>query len=182
MSRLSILILPCLAIALLAIAPASSTESGSQTKFFEHMKALCGSRFAGHSNFPEDPGDAFRGKLLVVVFETCSEREIRIPFHVGRDQSRTWLLTRVAGGLQLKHDHRHADGTPDEITLYGGTTQSPGSELSQSFPADNYTAGLIPDAASNEWFLSLSANKTELVYYLERHGKPRFRAILQRVD
>jgi hypothetical protein len=23
-------------------------------------------------------------------------------------------------GLQLKHDHRHEDGTPDEVTMYGG--------------------------------------------------------------
>ena len=165
-----------------AITPAGANESKAQTAFFDHLQTLCGSRFEGQSNFPADPGEAFRDKLLLAIFESCSQREIRIPFHVGEDQSRTWVLTQVATGLKLKHDHRHPDGTPDEITLYGGTTQAPGSELSQSFPADPYTAKLIPDAASNEWFLSLSADKTELTYYLERYGKPRFRAILQRVD
>ena len=26
----------------------------------------------------------------------CSERELRIPFHVGDDRSRTWVVTRTA--------------------------------------------------------------------------------------
>ncbi|MEE9183131.1 MAG: hypothetical protein V3U39_01490, partial [Acidimicrobiia bacterium] len=65
--------------------------------------------------------------------------------------------------------------------MYRGTTTGPGSELSQSFPADAHTAGLIPDAATNEWFLSLTADGAGLTYYLERHGKPRFRAELRRV-
>ncbi len=153
-----------------------------QTAFFERVHALCGARFEGRSTFPEDPGEAFRDKKLVAVVETCDTRVIRIPFRVGDDASRTWILTRVEGGLELKHDHRHPDGTPDEITMYGGTTESAGTRLSQSFPADEHTAGLIPEARTNEWFLSLSEDGSELTYYLERHGKPRFEAVLQRMD
>jgi hypothetical protein len=37
------------------------------------------------------------------------------------------------------------------------------------------------DPFSNEWFLSLAADGPGLTYYLERHGKPRFRAELRRV-
>jgi hypothetical protein len=59
--------------------------------------------------------------------------------------------------------------------------EDPGSPLSQSFPADSYTANLIPEAASNEWFLSFSADGQELTYYLERHGKPRYKAVLSKV-
>ena len=155
-------------------------QTESQEAFFEQFSSLCGVRFVGQSVYPEDPGDAWRDKELVAHVETCTEDEIRIPFIVGDDRSRTWILRRVEGGIELKHDHRHADGTPDEVTMYGGTTKTDGSHLSQSFPADSYTAKLIPDASTNEWFLSFSEDGAELTYYLERHGKPRFKAILQK--
>jgi hypothetical protein len=153
----------------------------NQQAFFDHLKSICGARYEGESVFPEDPGDAFRDQLLVAVIESCTDDEIRIPFLVGPDASRTWLLKPTAAGLQLKHDHRHADGTPDEVTLYGGTATDPGSPLAQSFPADSYTADLIPEASTNEWFLSFSDDAQELTYYLERHGKPRFKAVLSKV-
>ena len=156
-----------------------AAQTGSQDAFFAQVSSFCGERFTGRASFPEDPGDAWRGKDLVAYIETCNEDEIRIPFSVGEDRSRTWILRRVTGGLQLKHDHHHADGTPDEVTMYGGTTLSGGTHLAQSFPADAYTADLIPEAATNEWFLSFSEDTSELTYYLERHGQPRFRVILR---
>jgi len=152
----------------------------NQQAFFDQVMSMCGARFEGKSVFPDDPGDAFRGQLLVAVIESCGADEIRIPFMVGPDSSRTWVLKKTRKGLQLKHDHRHADGTPDEITLYGGVAIDAGSPLSQSFPADSYTANLIPEASSNEWFLSFSADRLELTYYLERHGKARFKAVLNK--
>jgi len=152
----------------------------NQQAFFDHVKSMCGARFEGRSVFPEDPGDAFRGQLLVAVIEFCADDEIRIPFLVGPDASRTWVLEPTAEGLQLKHDHRHEDGTPDEVTQYGGVATGAGSPLSQSFPADSHTANLIPEAATNEWFLSFSDDGQELTYYLERHGKPRFKAVLKK--
>jgi hypothetical protein len=152
----------------------------NQQAFFDKVKSMCGARFEGDSVFPEDPGDDFRGQLLVAVIEYCGSDEIRIPFMVGPDASRTWVLNRTVEGLQLKHDHRHADGTPDEVTLYGGTAVDAGSALSQAFPADSYTADLIPEASTNEWFLSFSADGQELTYYLERHGKPRYKAVLKK--
>jgi hypothetical protein len=165
----------------MAQLPTDTLQFENQEVFFDRLTALCGARFEGESVFPEDPGDAFRGQLLVAVVETCSADEIRIPFLVGEDHSRTWVLKKTADGLQLKHDHRHEDGTPDEVTLYGGTAINSGTHLSQSFPADTYTAILIPEAASNEWFLSLSEDAGEITYYLERHNKARFKAILKRV-
>lgn len=153
-------------------------QTESQDAFFKQLSNLCGSRFVGQSVFPEDPGDAWRDKALVAHIESCTADEIRIPFIVGDDHSRTWILRRVEGGIELKHDHRHTDGTADKVTMYGGTTQSAGTHLSQSFPADAYTQDLIPEASTNEWFLSLNRDSSKLTYYLERNGLPRFKAIL----
>ena len=150
----------------------------NQQAFFDQIHSMCGARFEGEAVFPEDPGDDWRDQLLVAVVESCSDDEIRIPLRVGADTSRTWVLTRTVSGLQLKHDHRHADGSPDEVTQYGGVAVDAGSPLSQSFPADEYTAKLIPEASTNEWSISFSADGRELTYYLERHGKPRFKAVL----
>ena len=177
----------CLMTALLSAGPAVAQQQTetmqleNQELYFARIKSLCGARYEGQSVFPEDPGDGFRDKLLVAVVQTCNADEIRIPFIVGDDHSRTWILKKTAEGLQFKHDHRHEDGTPDKITLYGGTATGSGTQQAQSFPAYDYTATLIPEASTNEWFLSLSDDDSEMVYYLERHNKPRFKAILKRV-
>ncbi len=173
----------CLLIALpvmLGWALAFADQATEQEAFFERLVAECDATYTGTAVFPDDPGEDWKGQVLVAHVKTCEADEVRIPFTVGEDRSRTWVIRRVEGGLELKHDHRHADGTPDEITFYGGVTQAPGTSLAQSFPADDYTAKLIPEAATNEWFLSFSEDGSELTYYLERHGKPRFKAVLTR--
>jgi len=184
MKNLVLKLIASLSMVMFCTVPAVGIEPSrfeAQEVFFDRLKSLCGARFEGLSVFPEDPGDGFRDQLLVAVIETCSADEIRIPFIVGEDHSRTWILRKTNDGLQLKHDHRHEDGTPDKVTLYGGTAISSGTLQTQSFPADAYTADLIPEASSNEWFLSLSEDNNEITYYLERHNKARFKAILKRV-
>lgn len=153
-------------------------EAGQQ--FFATLKSLCGTRFEGVMTFPADDQHEFAGKRLVAHVASCSDDEIRVPFQVGEDRSRTWIFSRTADGLQLKHDHRHADGTPDEVTMYGGLASATGTPLEQSFPADAHTAKLIPAAATNVWTVSLSADGTSLTYHLERDAKPRFTAVLRR--
>lgn len=162
------------------VSAVSTPEDPAAGAFFENLKRFCGERFEGASVFPRDAGDSFAGQTLVAVIDACSPDEIRIPFLVGEDSSRTWILTRTADGLLLKHDHRHADGTPDEITMYGGLATAGGSGYAQSFPADAHTAELIPEAATNVWTLSLDPDGTRLTYYLERNGQPRFKAELTR--
>ena len=51
------------------------------------------------------------GQRLVMHVRDCSADEVRIPFWVGEDHSRTWVVTRTETGLRLKHDHRHEDGS-----------------------------------------------------------------------
>ncbi len=171
---LSVLVLLGVATA----AGAAGEDMDSREAFFERLSALCGAVFEGHSSFPEE--GPFVGKLLRAEIADCGASEIRIPFAVGDDRSRTWVLTRSEEGLLLRHDHRHEDGTPDEITMYGGWATEAGSAGSQSFAADAHTKELIPEAATNVWTLELDPDGRKLVYDLERHAAPRFRATLER--
>ncbi len=150
-----------------------------QQSFFNNLKSLCGQVFTGASTFPDDPEHDFAGKLLVADFARCEEEQIRIKFAVGEDHSRTWVVTQSENGLLLKHDHRHADGTADEITDYGGWANNQGSIWQQHFAADQETADLIPAAATNVWMLQYEPNTQVLTYDLKRHGLPRYQAQLK---
>lgn len=166
---------------LLLSSCASPITKNPQNAFFDTLSSLCGERFEGVMTFPTEGQDSFANKKLIAKFDSCNNEYVKIPFAVGDDTSRTWVITQRASGLELKHDHRHADGTPDDINLYGGSTQNSGSALSQSFFADDHTKKLIPNASTNVWTISFNANKTELKYHLERHQRPRFTAKLQLV-
>jgi hypothetical protein len=156
---------------------AASTQAKLQRAFFENLKKLCGQRFEGETAFPPDKDHPLAGKKLVMFVETCRQKEIRIPFLVGEDKSRTWILTVTNEGLLFKHDHRHADGTPDKITMYGGLAAPNGTQYMQSFPADAATAKLIPEAATNVWTLQIIPEKKQFMYYLERNREPRYKAL-----
>ena len=128
---------------------------------------------------PQDPEHPLVGKKLVITIESCSDTQIRIPFQVGEDKSRTWILKVDKTGLLFKHDHRHADGTPDAVNMYGGWAASDGTEHRQRFPADSETKKLIPEAATNVWMIEIDPDKDQLVYYLERHNQPRYKAVFK---
>ena len=143
--------------------------------FFDRLHALCGSRFPGRV-VPSDPPDAaFAGKPLVMTVTDCTASEVRIPFSVGEDRSRTWIVTRTAVGLRLKHDHRHADGTEDAVSRYGGDTQAPGSAARQEFPADAFSRSLflgrgLPASIDNVWAMEVHPGAT-FAYELRRPGR-----------
>lgn len=155
-------------------------QTDTHQAFFDKLAGLCGQTFTGQSSFPDDPKDSFYGKPLVAHIAECGPAQIRVPFQVGTDTSRTWVFNLKEDGLQLQHDHRHQDGTPHEVNLYGGMATAQGTALQQSFAADTHTIGQIPEAATNVWTLTLSEDGQSLIYYLERHGKPRFKATLYR--
>jgi hypothetical protein len=150
--------------------------AADQKEFFAALKSLCGATLEGATEFPDDPKHPLGGKKLVLNVQACSDNEIRIPLHAGEDKSRTWVITLTPEGLLLKHDHRHEDGTPDEVTMYGGFAVPGGSGLKQQFAADADTARMIPDAATNVWTLELDTDKKRMIYALERHNAPRYRA------
>ena len=152
-------------------------DNNEQTKFFKLLSRLCDKTYDGKTIYPNIPSDPFVGVKLSIYFEQCSNTEIQVPFHVGNDTSRTWIITKTDKGLLLKHDHRHKDGTPDEITMYGGYADINGSSISQSFHADEQTTQLIPAAKTNVWKLSFDNKAQTLTYYLERNSKKRYKAV-----
>jgi hypothetical protein len=157
----------------LAVSAAAQGADVPGERFWQAMQPLCGQAFEGRLAEGTEPSDAEIGReRLVAHVRDCSEREIRIPFHVGEDRSRTWVLTRSEAGVRLKHDHRHEDGSEDEVTQYGGDTKDAHDGLSLDFHADAYTAELLPAARTNIWTMAVEPGKS-FTYMLRRDEQGR---------
>ena len=148
--------------------------------FMATLRTMCGQRFEGGQTYAVDPNNEFANKTISTEV-ICSTADVRMPVKVGEDRSRTWIFTNPAAGLELRHDHRHADGTPDRVTMYGGMAQRGGTARSQAFLADAYTARLVPGADTNLWTVTVSNDGTVLTYRLERHARPRAEFVMRRV-
>lgn len=151
--------------------------AGPADPFLERIAAHCGQAFEGRiaTNEPADSNDPFVGKRLVMHVRECRDGELIIPFHVGEDRSRTWIITRTETGLRLKHDHRHQDGTDDVLTMYGGDTTTPGTEQRQEFPVDEFSKDLFERenrqvSMTNVWAMEIDPEQT-FVYELARPGR-----------
>jgi hypothetical protein len=156
--------------------PVDSAQAATHDAFWSSLTALCGNAYGGRAVEAEPPDTVMGRAALVMHVRECSADTIRIPFHVGENRSRTWVLTRTPDGLRLKHDHRHEDGTADSVTMYGGDTRGSGSADRHEFFADSLTASLIPAARTNIWTLELHPGHM-FVYALRREGTTRkFRA------
>lgn len=140
--------------AALSAATSSFALAPEQDAFWNGILAMCGQAF--------ERIDA----AYIMHVRQCFADEIRIPVHVQDpetqvwDRSRTWILTRTASGIRLKHDHRHDDGSEDEVTQYGGDTDEVGTAGIQTFPADEFTrtvtGALVRGADRNIWRMELS--------------------------
>jgi hypothetical protein len=151
--------------------PPEGTVQAAPTLWIE-LQRRCGQAFEGRVvEGTESSDDAMRSARLVMHVRSCSEDELRVPFHVGENRSRTWVISRQGNGLRLKHDHRHEDGSPDATTDYGGDSRGPDARTVE-FPADAVTAKLLPAAASNVWTLSVERGAV-FSYALRRENSPR---------
>lgn len=168
------LILACLISALPAMVQAQAEPPNAV--FWRDLQNLCGKAFAGTVVAAPADDTTFKDKTLVMHVRSCEKDRIRIPFVVGEDRSRTWVLTWKEDRILLKHDHRHEDGTPDKVTMYGGVTTSVGMPARQMFPADQETVDVIPAAATNVWWIELVPGE-HFSYNLRRMGSERYFSI-----
>ena len=166
-----------LTISAFALAACSAAERDLPTPgeaFFASLSALCGQAFEGRL-VSTDAADAdFAKQSMIMHVRTCSETEIRIPFHVGKDHSRTWVITKTEDGLRLKHDHRHEDGSEDPVTQYGGDTAGAGTPTRQSFPVDDFSIAMferegLTASVTNIW--SVEVDEELFAYELTRPNR-----------
>lgn len=139
-----------------AQTPAPLVSIETHDSFFNSISKHCGKAYLGKVAASNISGDSWADKKLIMHVRVCQPHRLEIPFHVGTNASRTWIISKTGSGLSLKHDHRHQDGSFDESTMYGGHTLDAGWPQVQSFPADQYSKELfvqqgIPQSAGNTW-------------------------------
>lgn len=171
------------ALALAACSPAEEPAAPQtpQNAFWEALASHCGQAYTG-GLVSDDEADAdMRGAAMVMEVRDCSDSEIRVPFHIQGadevwDRSRTWVFTRTETGLRLKHDHRHEDGEPDAVTMYGGNTVDGGTARAQDFPVDDESIALfrqegLDASVTNVWRVEVDPADTpdaQFAYQLRR--------------
>jgi len=124
--------------------------SPNHAAFMEKLSYHCGQAFPGRLRVSS--GDLPDSDHILVHFRRCDEDEILIPFHSddddaesGWDHSRTWVITVVDEGLELRHDHREEDGTESSRTWYGGFSIGQGTANRQDFHSPERTwAARVP--------------------------------------
>ncbi len=162
-------------LVLLSSGLAAQPKSPQDT-FWEDLQKLCGKAYSGTVAAAPPDDRTFKDKSLTMHVRSCEPNRIRIPFVVGSDRSRTWVLTREKGRIELRHDHRHEDGKPDAVTMYGGWTSNIGMPDRQMFPADDQTVKVVPAAAPNVWWIELKPGE-HFSYNLRRMGSERYFSI-----
>lgn len=183
MKKLSIIVAFCFLISACGNNGESEAEVDFHDAFFSNLYGLCGEWFTGQSTFPDDDDHDLVGNVLRVHVAECDED--RIDLNLYRDGGdtwhATWIVTRQEPGLHLYHDHIGEKEYPEgeePLTGYGGFADNSGTATVQYFPADEHTAEILPEAATNVWMIQMDLDNGRLVYYLERHDAPRFRAEL----
>lgn len=165
MTKLSLATIAALSVVTLACA-----QSEPADVFLDALRAHCGNAYEGRMLNPQAVDTAIARERLVMHVRGCGDT-VRVPFHVGENRSRTWVFTRTAEGVRLKHDHRHEDGSEDSVTQYGGDSRASSTAAKMEFAVDSFTKALIPAAGFNVWTVEITP--TQYVYQLRRENSDR---------
>lgn len=172
-------------LALLALTGCATTPTPrAQDEFFAALSSHCGQTLTGQLASSDEQDAAMLGKPMAAHFTSCTADEVRINFAVGDDKSRNWVITRIPGGLRLKHVHLHTDGSEDALSRYGGDTIAEGTASRQQFPADAFSMDLFrrtnrPESLTNVWAVEVD-DGLFFAYELRRPEGRFFRVELQR--
>jgi hypothetical protein len=162
-------------------APADAPDANpdpleAQRAFFENLRALCGQTFGGRTILAPVEDRTFEPARLYMIVEECEGDELRVPFNVDVDDSRTWIFQLRDERLTFFHRHVRADGTEYEASGFGGHATADGSATFQSFP-DFWATEETPAAEHRIWRLRIDAENELFVYYLDRGGQPAYRLV-----
>lgn len=172
-----------LVIGLAVVLTTVPVNDAPRDEFWRHLQALCASAAEGKLlQAPLGDTQIDPTARLVVHFWECGETELRFPLHVDENRSRTWVFIRHADRLELRHDHRNADGTEQASTWYGASTVAAGTANRQEFvtvrgetsggwaveiePGRRFTYGTI---RNGEWRHHLEFDLTTLIAIPPKH-------------
>jgi hypothetical protein len=154
----------------------SELKDAGQQAFMNNLAMFCGQSFRGQQIFMAEGRESWALRQFVMHVTVCEDDRVYIPFHLDDDESRTWMFLVEDGRLRIRHDHRHADGTPEEVTMYGGYADESGTGFWQNFPADDYTCDMLPNSCHAQWRVELSQDLQTFSYALFNYGELLFRA------
>jgi hypothetical protein len=150
--------------------------SESQRDFLDNLSSVCGKSFRGSETYSAPGRESWADREFVIHVTVCTRDSVYVRFHIDQDRSRTWMFLAEDGRLRFRHDHRHGDGTPEELTMYGGYSDGTGTGYKQYFPADDYTVRLLDDTLGREWRVYLAEDLSTMTYELHYSGKLMFSA------
>lgn len=165
-----------LAVQTIAAESRPQAPQAPQAAFWQALQALCGQAFEGRLvSYDENLDAGWLPERMVIHVRRCADSQIEIPLHVGDNRSRTWVLTLEPGLMRLKHDHRHADGSEEAVSWYGGHTTDPGRSWRQTFPVDDFSKALfltndLEGSISNFWYMEIVPGR-HFAYGLTRSGR-----------
>ncbi len=158
-------------------------EPDPHEAFFQNLSTFCNKMFSGEATFPDVPDHPLVDTELRIHFSSCDDDITRIELYRDVDYWHgAWVLERRDHGLHLYHDHLGDVRTEEDLGEndahgYGGYADDRGTAVRQYFPADEVTAEMLPEAATNVWMIELNLEEEQFIYYLERHDEPRFRTV-----
>jgi hypothetical protein len=148
----------------------SDAAASPQDEFWGHLQALCPGAAEGQLlRAPEGDTQIDPDARLVVHFWECGADELRFPLHVAENRSRTWVFIRHEDALEVRHDHRHADGTEEPSTWYGASTADEGTATRQEFvfDVDGMTVGWRVEVEPGRRFTYGTIRQGEWRHHLE---------------
>ncbi len=147
--------------------PEAAVALSAQDAFWTNLQGLCESAAEGELLQAPDTQIDPEARLVVHFWE-CGDRELRFPLHVDENRSRTWVFIRHEDSLELRHDHRNADGTEESNTWYGASTMAEGTANRQDFVTvrDQGTGGWRVEIHPRERFEYGTARDGEFRHHL----------------
>ncbi len=154
-------------------APVAAPTLSAKDQFWGGLNLLCGKSYAGKL-VSSDEVDADMADKEMAMTVNCTGKDIRIPFAVADNRSRTWVFSQTETGLHLSHQHNHEDGSEDIVSQYGGDTATDGTTTRQEFPADGFSIALfmlqdLEASMANVWAVEITSEI--YAYELNREGR-----------
>jgi hypothetical protein len=137
-----------------------ATPSSSAEQFMSSLSELCGNTYTGSVVSKQAVDADWRAAPLTLGPVECEAGAVHAPLAVGEDRSRTWHITRDGETVELRHEHRLKDGSPDPVSYYGGYSNADSTSSAMYFPADEASKTMFVEngldvSVANVWTLSI---------------------------